>query len=208
MTAIIHQRDKRSGIHLRIRVRIPLGQGEEAVTGEEDPDRQSGLEDGRDRPDRRQMPKEEGGSDSGQTRTCSLRSHGPALLRRHLSVRRDRQGAGDSRGPQEVLPQDMETDTVGRLLCKSSSGYRAGEGFDRRLAELKGELESGRRGSEHETWYRRYFDVSSTPKRGVKVTVKEDAVALKKRYLGFFVLLSNEKMDATMALDCQVHFSV
>jgi len=84
----------------------------------------------------------------------------------------------------------METDTVGRLLCKSSSGYRAGEGFDRRLAELKGELESGRRGSEHETWYRRYFDVSSTPKRGVKVTVKEDAVALKKSRKVFFGRLS------------------
>ena len=80
--------------------------------------------------------------------------------------------------------------------------------FDRRLAELKGELESGRRVHEHDAWYRRYFDVSSTPKRGVKVTVKEDAVALKKRYLGFLVLLSSEKMDATMALDCQVHFSV
>ena len=80
--------------------------------------------------------------------------------------------------------------------------------FDRRLAELKGELESGRRVPEHETWYRRYFDVSSTPRRGVRATVKEDAVALKKRYLGFLVLLSSEKMDATMALDCQVHFSV
>lgn len=73
--------------------------------------------------------------------------------------------------------------------------------FERRLAELKDELESSGRVPEHETWYRRYFDVSSTPKRGVKVTVKEDAVALKKRYLGFFALLSNETMDAATAQD-------
>jgi len=43
MTAIIHQRDKRSGITYAYESVSHWDMGEEAVTGEEDPDRQSGL---------------------------------------------------------------------------------------------------------------------------------------------------------------------
>nr|WP_066189507.1 MULTISPECIES: hypothetical protein [Gracilibacillus] len=41
----------------------------------------------------------------------------------------------------------------------------------------------------------------TTPKRGTKATVKEEAVQQTKRYVGFFALLTNEAMDAVTALE-------
>lgn len=73
--------------------------------------------------------------------------------------------------------------------------------FDRRLIALCRELESGQTLPEHEKQYQKYFVVKSTPKRGVQVSVKEEAVARAKRYYGFFVLITNESMDAVTALE-------
>lgn len=73
--------------------------------------------------------------------------------------------------------------------------------FDRRLMELKRELVSGERKSEHEKLYKKYFDVKSTPVRGLRVTVREDALKKAKRYYGFFALLSNETMESITALE-------
>lgn len=72
--------------------------------------------------------------------------------------------------------------------------------FDRKLMMLRNELISGKRKPEHEKLYRKYFIVSSTPVRGVKVQVHNDAVKKAKRYYGFFALISNEKMDSMTAL--------
>ncbi len=72
--------------------------------------------------------------------------------------------------------------------------------FDRRLMALKNEIISGKRVTEHEKLYKKYFDVKSTPVRGNRATVKEEAVMKAKRYFGFFALLSNEKMDSIAAL--------
>ena len=65
---------------------------------------------------------------------------------------------------------------------------------------LKNELLSGKRVCEHEKLYEKYFEVKSTPVRGIRVTVKEEAVKEDKRYYGFFALLSNDKMDSIAAL--------
>jgi transposase len=73
--------------------------------------------------------------------------------------------------------------------------------FDRRLIELQRELESGKRVVDHETLYRKYFEIKTTPKRGTKVTIKTEEVAKAKRYFGFFSLVSNETMDAITALE-------
>jgi transposase len=73
--------------------------------------------------------------------------------------------------------------------------------FDRRLMTLKRELVSGERKPEHEKLYKNYFEVKFTPVRGIRVTVREDAVKKAKRYYGFFALLSNDKMDSITALD-------
>ncbi len=73
--------------------------------------------------------------------------------------------------------------------------------FDRKLIALRHELESDRLVPEHEELYKRYFEEKTTPKRGTKVTVKEEAVRKAKRYYGFFGLLTNETMDAITALE-------
>lgn len=73
--------------------------------------------------------------------------------------------------------------------------------FDRNLRKYQLELESGKPVPSNEKLYRKYFDVKTTPKRGTTATVKEEAVKEAKRYYGYFVLLSNEKMDAITALE-------
>lgn len=73
--------------------------------------------------------------------------------------------------------------------------------FDRHLIALRHELVSGKRVPEHENQYKKYFIVKKTPKRGVQITVKADAVATAKRYYGFFALMTNETMDAVTALE-------
>jgi transposase len=54
---------------------------------------------------------------------------------------------------------------------------------------------------EHEAGYSKYFETRTTPKRGVRVAVREDVVAREKRLFGFFALLSNETMDSITALE-------
>ena len=72
--------------------------------------------------------------------------------------------------------------------------------FDSMLSELQKELLSGKCVERHESQYKKYFDVKTTPKRGIQVTAKTDAIKAAKRYYGYFVLLSNEKMDSVNAL--------
>lgn len=73
--------------------------------------------------------------------------------------------------------------------------------FDRRLMVMRRELESGRRVPEHEAFYKKYFEIKTTPKRGTQVIVDEEAVASAKRYYGYFALMTNETMDAITALE-------
>ena len=73
--------------------------------------------------------------------------------------------------------------------------------FDRNLIELRRELETGKPVAEHEKAYKKYFTIKTTPVRGTKATINEQAVAKAKRYFGFFSLISNETMDAITALD-------
>ncbi len=73
--------------------------------------------------------------------------------------------------------------------------------FDKRLIERQDELLQDRPLKIHQAFYERYFIVKKTPKRGISAEVKTDAVAKAKRYFGFFVLLSNETMSATRALE-------
>jgi transposase len=48
--------------------------------------------------------------------------------------------------------------------------------------------------------YERYFHVTETPKRGRKITVKEDALREKAKNYGYFALLTNEVKDPYEAL--------
>lgn len=73
--------------------------------------------------------------------------------------------------------------------------------FDRQLIALKKELESGKQDPEHEMLYQKYFLISSTPRRGTQVKIREEIISKAKRYYGFFALITNETMDAVTALE-------
>lgn len=75
-----------------------------------------------------------------------------------------------------------------------------GKAFNRKLNTLKNELLSGHRMLEHEKDYKKYFEIKETPKRGVSLTVKQDAVDAAHERYGFFVLISNEVKDPVTAL--------
>ena len=76
-----------------------------------------------------------------------------------------------------------------------------GKAFNRKLDTLKNELLSGHRVPEHEKEYRKYFEMKETPKRGISLTVKQDAVDAAHERYGFFVLISNEVKDPVTALN-------
>ena len=75
-----------------------------------------------------------------------------------------------------------------------------GKAFNRRLDTLKNELLSSHRVPEHEKDYRKYFEIKETPKKGISLTVKQDAVDAAHERYGFFVLISNEVKDPVTAL--------
>lgn len=73
--------------------------------------------------------------------------------------------------------------------------------FDRKLMSLHQELVSGNRIPEHEKLYKKYFETKTTPKRGTRVIVIDEALRQAKRYYGFFALMTNETMDAITAIE-------
>ena len=72
--------------------------------------------------------------------------------------------------------------------------------FDKKLIEYKKEVLSNKMVKKHQNFYDKYFIITKTPKRGIKVTIKEDAVKKAQKDFGYFVLITNEKMDALKAL--------
>ena len=73
--------------------------------------------------------------------------------------------------------------------------------FNSRLVALQEELERGQRNPDHEKQYIKYFDIRSTPVRGIKVTAKDDVLAESKRNYGYFAFLSNDVKDPVKALE-------
>ena len=72
--------------------------------------------------------------------------------------------------------------------------------FDKRIAGLYKELKEGKRVESHEKAYTDFFEVKKTPKRGITISYKEEAIRKARRYLGYFALITNEKMDSFTAL--------
>lgn len=73
--------------------------------------------------------------------------------------------------------------------------------FQKKLVKWKNEIETCSHKPEHEKQYKKFFNVTKTPKRGIKITLKEEAVREARRYYGFFTLITNETMDAITALE-------
>lgn len=74
------------------------------------------------------------------------------------------------------------------------------QAFDKRISSLCNELLEGRPVEEHKKAYAQFFEVKDTPARGRQVYYKEDEIKAARRYLGYFALITNEKMDAFTAL--------
>ena len=74
-----------------------------------------------------------------------------------------------------------------------------GKALNRKLDALKAELLSGKRVPEHEKDYRKYFEVKETPKRGISLSYKQEAIDFVRERYGFFVLISNEVKDPVIA---------
>jgi transposase len=82
---------------------------------------------------------------------------------------------------------------------------RAAEDFDkltRKMITLKEELESGQLNEKHQELYDRFFVIRETPKRGRKIYYNEEAIQnYRKRYSGFFCIISNKIKSAIEALE-------
>ena len=72
--------------------------------------------------------------------------------------------------------------------------------LSRLIYQLHDELVRGKRDKAHASLYTQYFDIKSTPVRGLKVTPKEDVIAEARKNSGYFALLGNEMMEPGQAL--------
>lgn len=87
------------------------------------------------------------------------------------------------------------------LYYNAEKAVEDGRKFNLRMIVLQQELISGKRRTEHEKEYGKYFEVKHIPVRGVRVIPKQEAMDEVKSRFGFFVLLSNEVKDSQMALE-------
>lgn len=73
--------------------------------------------------------------------------------------------------------------------------------FNRLLHVLETELKEGRHVQEHEKLYANYFEIKSTPKRGIKISARQQAIDEVRRNYGYFSLISNTIKDPLEALE-------
>lgn len=69
------------------------------------------------------------------------------------------------------------------------------------LVSLQQELVNGNRKVDNEKLYDKYFEVSSTPVRGIQVTAKQKVIDEAKKNYGYFALISNEIKEPIEALE-------
>ena len=106
---------------------------------------------------------------------------------------------------QQYRPRKGDTKTVPKRIYihyyyNIDQAAEDEKAFDRKLNELYNDIISDRRHPSREHLYTKYFDIKTTPKRGTQASVKQDAVDEAKKYYGFFVLITNQSMDAITAL--------
>ena len=73
--------------------------------------------------------------------------------------------------------------------------------FNRLLYALESELKEGRKVPAHDKFYAKYFETKNTPKRGLKVQARQEAIDETKNNYGYFALISNEVKDPIKALE-------
>jgi transposase len=73
--------------------------------------------------------------------------------------------------------------------------------FDKKLAESRKELLSGKLVRDNENFYKKYFIESNTSDGEYKLTYNFKEINKKKKYFGYFALLSNEKITSKRAIE-------
>jgi transposase len=69
------------------------------------------------------------------------------------------------------------------------------------IEQWRSELENHKEVEAHQTYYKRYFIVRDTPKRGRRILVRDEAVqSFKQNTAGYCILLSNDIKDPVQAL--------
>lgn len=85
------------------------------------------------------------------------------------------------------------------------NAVRAAEDFDklnRKLIQCKEELEAGNPQEPNRELYERFFVIKKTPKRGLSVKYNDAEIQkYRKRYAGFFCILTNVKVDSGELLE-------
>jgi len=72
--------------------------------------------------------------------------------------------------------------------------------FNKMLDSLEEEIMSGKRNKDHEKSYTKYYDVTETPVRGVRIAPKQAVINTARNNFGFFAILSNGVKDSVEAL--------
>ena len=72
--------------------------------------------------------------------------------------------------------------------------------FNVLLSNLQSELINKETNTERQKLYEKYFEISRTPVRGLKILPKEEAIADAVKDFGFFALISNDIKDPIRAL--------
>jgi transposase len=112
-------------------------------------------------------------------------------------------------GEDEVLYMASHLHKWGTRRCYLHLYYnakRAAEDFDKLTKKLlicKDELEKQTPQEAHAEFYERFFRIKKTPIRGLSVEYNDDEIQkYRKRYAGFFCILTNMKMDSGELLEC------
>jgi transposase len=107
---------------------------------------------------------------------------------------------------QEVKPRSGEVVKENRrvylhIYCDDQRATDEKIRFNKLLDLLEEELQSNKRNPKHEKMYQRYFLVTETPVRGIKVTSNDEAIKAKEKEFGYFTLLSNGIKDPKEAIE-------
>jgi hypothetical protein len=111
-------------------------------------------------------------------------------------------------GEDEVLYMISHLFQWGGRRCYAHLYYnatRAAEDFDKlskRLVQCKDELEAENPQKSNQDYYDRFFTVKRMPKRGLSVKYNDAEIQkYRKRYAGFFCILTNVKVDSGELLE-------
>ena len=73
--------------------------------------------------------------------------------------------------------------------------------FNKQLGLFEEELRTGNKDPKHEKLYEKYFSVTKTPVRGIRITPKEDIIRKKEKSFGYFALIGNDIKDGVEAIN-------